>query len=103
MPNDKFLSMLGICRKAARMCIGFGDTAEAVKLGKSILIYIASDLSQKTEKELLYITKDKPVEVIRTRYDMATLSHAVGIKTGVISINDRGFAEALTTKYQGEF
>ena len=99
---DKFLSMLGICRKAGRMCIGYNDTAEAVRKGKTILIYIASDLSQKTEKELLFITKDKPIEVVRTRYDMATLSHAIGIKTGVIAINDQGFAEALTTKYQGE-
>ena len=99
---DKFLSMLGICRKAGRMVIGTTDTLESVKKSKTILIFIASDLSQKTEKELLFATKDKPIEVIRTCYDMATLSHAVGIKTGVISINDQGFAEALKTKYQGE-
>lgn len=99
---DKFLSMLGICRKAGRMAIGATDTLESIKKGKTILIYIASDLSQKTEKELLFAAKDKTIEVIRTRYDMGTLSHAIGIKTGVIAINDQGIAEALKTKYQGE-
>ena len=99
---DKFLSMLGICRKAGRMCIGASDTAEAVRRNKAILIYIASDLSQKTEKELRFVVGDKPIEVVRTRYDMATLSQAIGIKTGVIAVLDQGFSEALTIKYQGE-
>ncbi len=99
---DKFLSMLGLCRKAGRMSIGFNDTAEAVSRHKTVLIYIASDLSAKTEKELNFITKNTAIEVIRTGYDMQTLSNAVGIKTGVISINDEGFAKALKTKYQGE-
>ena len=99
---DKFLQMLGLCRKAGRMCIGYTDTVSAVKAAKAVLIYIASDLSQKTEKELNFVTKDKPIQVVRTRYDMATISAAIGIKTGVVCILDQGFASALTTKYQGE-
>lgn len=99
---DKFLSMLGICRKAGRMCIGATDATDAIRRKKAILIYIASDLSLKTEKELKFTVGNGGIPIVRTRYDMATLSQAIGIKTGVITILDCGFADALTIKYQGE-
>ncbi len=100
--QNKFLSFLGICRKAGKMSIGYKNTAERVKENRVSLILIASDLSEKTEKELCFITKGRDIEVLRTIYSMETLSAAIGIKTGVIAIEDEGFSKALKEKYKGE-
>lgn len=100
--QNKFLSFLGICRKAGKMSIGFKNTAESVKANRVFMILIASDLSEKTEKELCFITKDRGIEVLRTAFSMAELSAAIGIKTGIIAIEDEGFSKALKEKYKGE-
>ena len=94
--------MLGICRKAGKLEIGFARSAESLKTKRSFGIYVASDLSAKTEKELSYIAAKSNIPVVRTCYDSAALSQAVGIKTGVLSVNDEGFANSLKEKYKGE-
>lgn len=94
--------MLGICRKARKLEIGFARAEEMLKSGSAESVYIASDLSPKTEKELSYIANKSGIPVVRTRYDSATLSRAVGIKTGIVTVCDEGFAIALKDKYKGE-
>ncbi len=94
--------MLGICRKARKLEIGFARSAELLKIGKGNCVYIASDLSPKTEKELSYIADKSNIPVVRTCYDSTTLSQAVGIKTGIVTVNDEGFTKALKDKYKGE-
>lgn len=99
---SRFLGTLGICRKAGKCSLGYTKTEESVKANKVFAIFIASDISPKTEKELRYITRDKEIPVIKTHYSIFEISNSVGMKTGIIAIEDNGFAVALKDKYEGE-
>lgn len=95
MPRDKFLSLLGICRKAGRLSLGYSRCEESVKKGKAETIFIACDISPKTEKELKFITRNTDIDVIRTAYSIMDFSSALDIKAGVVAVDDVGFAEVL--------
>ena len=100
--TDRFLGTLGICRKAGKCILGYTKTEESVKANKVFAIFIASDISPKTEKELRYLTRDKEISVVKTHYSMFEISNRVGMKTGIVAIEDDGFATALIEKYKGE-
>lgn len=101
MKNDKFLGLLGICRRAGRMKLGFNKSADSLKTKKAAAVFTASDISPKTEKELQYAARKATAKVIRTEYDIETLSKAIGAPAGVIAVEDEGFAKALILHLQG--
>ena len=95
MVKPKILSLLGFASKAGRLSFGTHATEWAIKSGKTKLVVIASDISEKTIKEIRFITKDKiPVKVLE-EIDIDTLSIQIGKKCGIVSVNDEGFANAL--------
>lgn len=96
--NNPLLSMLGICRAAGKLSIGSEASTAAVKSGKARLVVIAGDISQKTEKELRYAAKDSDIPIIRINETLLELSRAIGIKAGVVSVNDAGLAGAVQSR-----
>lgn len=99
--RDKFLNLLGICRKAGKLTLGAIKTYELINSGKAEILFVASDLSEKTEKELKFTAKNYNVAVVRTDYSIETLSAAIGAPAGVLSVSDQGFATALKNKLNG--
>lgn len=98
---DKFLNLLGMCRKAGKLTLGANKSTELIKSGKAEIVFVASDLSEKTEKELKFTAKNTNVAVVRTEYSIETLSAAVGAPAGVLAISDKGFATALKNILNG--
>ena len=94
MSNNPVLSRLGFVRKAGKMSIGFNKSKEACEKGISRLIVVASDVSLKSEKEIRFYNKDKAA-VIRLPFALEELSAAIGIRAGILSVNDDGFAESI--------
>ena len=90
----KLFDILTICNKAGKLCFGFDATVKSVNENKTHLILTASDLSPKTLKELEFKTQNK-IRIINIDFDMDTISCYLGKKTGIISINDKGFAKAI--------
>lgn len=86
--------MLGICRKAGKLTVGAVKTTESLKRGRTKLTVVASDISAKTEKELRFHSAEN-TEVLRIESNIDELSAALGIKTGVVGVEDDGFAAAL--------
>ena len=94
--NDKILTLLGFATKAAKLSFGFDAVKIALTQSKSKLVLIANDVSQKSKKEISFFSeKFKTKVVVLTNYDMETLSHAVGRKCGIISVNDSSFADGV--------
>ena len=93
--TDKTLTLLGFASKAGKLSYGMDMMLEAVKTKKAKLVLAAADLSAKTLKEIDFYTNKHKAECINLDCDMGTLSHAIGRKCGVISVNDNGFAEAI--------
>ena len=93
--NSKMLTLLGFAAKAGRLCYGMDTTVAAVKGGKARLVITAADISEKSRKEILFYRAKFNTEVILSDISIEQLSHAVGKRCGIISVNDEGFAKAI--------
>ncbi len=91
--NDKFLTLLGFASKSGNLSFGADSVKEALKRNKAKLVIIAKDISDKSRKEIKFFTKDAPV--MEADYDIEAISHAIGKKAGIISVNEIGFANAI--------
>lgn len=95
--DNKILSLLGFASKAGKLGFGMSKTNECLKKGITQLIVCANDLSEKSKKEILYFAHNKNVTVsILKDVCIEKLSMSVGKKCGVVSVNDKGFAEAIS-------
>ncbi len=94
--NDKVLTLLGFAAKAGKLSYGFDAVRTQVFKGKSKIVLVANDISPKSQKEILfYCNKFKTRVVVLKNYDITTISHAMGHKCGIVSVNDSSFAEGL--------
>ncbi|MGN1320924.1 MAG: L7Ae/L30e/S12e/Gadd45 family ribosomal protein [Acutalibacteraceae bacterium] len=94
--NNKVLTLLGFAAKANKLSYGFDAVYTALSKKKSKLVLIAYDVSPKSKKEVLFFSdKFKTKAVVLDEYDMETVSHAVGHKCGIISVNDISFSDGL--------
>lgn len=94
MSNHPILSRLGFARKSGRLSIGFAASKESCLNKKAKLIVIAADVSAKSEKEIRYFAGDK-IPAVKIDSTILEMSAAIGIKAGIVSVNDSGFADAI--------
>lgn len=95
--NNKILALLGFASKAGKLSFGMNEAKICLKKGKSKLIVTACDVSEKSQKEIRFLSSNKDINVITLEsISIKTLSDAVGRKCGIISVNDSGFADAIS-------
>lgn len=95
--QNKFLSLLGMARKANRISIGYDKSIEAIHSFKSSVVFVTADISEKTKRGLVFAAEDTEIEIITTPYSIFDFTNAVGTKTGIVSVNDSGFAKKLVS------
>ena len=93
--NDKTLSLLGFASKSGNLSFGMDSTKEGLLKGKTKLILVAADISQKSLKEITFFADKQGKQVISVEYSSDTLASATGRKGGILSVNDEGFAKAI--------
>lgn len=94
--NSKVLTLLGFASKARKLSYGMNDSRTSINKGKAKLIIVASDVSEKSQKEIKFSSSNKDIRVITLEgITIETVSDAVGRKCGIISVNDSGFADAI--------
>ena len=99
MPQpDPALSMLGLSRRANRLSVGSEAVTDAIRRGKARLVVLAADISEKSEKELRYHAGKASIPVIRISRTLTDLSHAIGIRAGIVSVDDQGLADAVQSR-----
>lgn len=92
--ENKLLALLGICRKAGKLAYGFDAVREAIGKGAPLVI-IASDISKKTKKEMLFWANKTNTGVLKTTATMAMIEQKIGKRAGVLAILDAGLANAV--------
>ncbi len=94
---SKLTGLLGIARRAGKLITGFDAVAASAASGKAALLMIATDLSEKTEKELRYAARDKNIPLARLPLSKEETGAACGFQkpVGVLATEDRGFATAM--------
>ena len=96
--NDRFLNLLGLCKRAGKCATGFEAAIAALHAKKAAAVFWAYDLSPKTVKELRFHADGQEILHPLT-YTKAQISAAVGINAGIVAILDPGFAgKALSLK-----
>ncbi|MEE1074823.1 MAG: ribosomal L7Ae/L30e/S12e/Gadd45 family protein [Acutalibacteraceae bacterium] len=93
--NNKILSLLGFAAKARSLSYGFEASVATMKASKAYLVLVAEDISPKSRKEIAFFADKNAVKHITLKgIDIKTVSDAVGRKCGIISVNEKGFANA---------
>ena len=95
--EEKLLSLLGIARRAGKAALGFDTAADSMRSGKCRLLLLASDLSERTKRSINNAAQNAQVRTIVLNIPMETLGAAVGKLTGIVAVNDKGFAEKMKT------
>lgn len=94
------ISTLGLVLKSGNMVYGFDSVKEEIINADSPIagILLSRDLSPKSKKEVEFL-RDKyrgGLEIIQTEWDMEQIGKAVGKKTGIIAVMDKGFWNSLS-------
>jgi ribosomal protein L7Ae-like RNA K-turn-binding protein len=93
--NDRLLSLLGLARRAGRLFLGSDAVREAARRGGCPLILLAADLSPHTVRTVRAAAEGKKVKILLLHATMDEIGCAIGKRTGVLAINDIGFATTL--------
>lgn len=93
--NEPILSLFGMARKAGKLSTGFEAVKAAVLKGQTDTVFTASDLSQRTGRQLLNAAQatGKTIRIISLPYTIIEISAAIGISAGTVSLNDTGFSK----------
>ena len=95
MPTDKISGMLGLCRRAGRLVLGFDITVEALEKKTAALVLIANDASGRTAREIAKAAEKAEIPVKVLPLTMDEISYAVAKRAGVLAVCDSGFANRI--------
>ncbi len=84
--QDKFLSAIGLAKRAGGAVFGTEMVRDCAKSGKAKLIIVASDVSKNTLKEITDTAAFYNTECIISHYTMAEISSAAGLLRNTSSI-----------------
>lgn len=96
--NRKFLNMLGLCRKAGKLCLGHDAVMDSIVHKKAYLVLLSSDSSERLQKETETTIErsEKSVDILFTAFTMKEIGLAVGKISAVLAVTDKNFASRLT-------
>ena len=95
--NNKFLFMLGLCRRAGKLIMGTDLVTKSLPSKKTYLVIYTGDSSDNTKKRVTDKCSYYGVEAIMTDFDSSTVGDAIG-KSGTVctlGITDINFASEL--------
>ncbi|NMA79571.1 MAG: 50S ribosomal protein L7 [Clostridiales bacterium] len=94
---SRALGLIGICKKANKLIQGFDVVVESAQNGEVSGIYLAKDISPKTQKEILFACADTNIPIVSLDITMDELGRVLGRRVGVIGITDSGLAKKLNS------
>lgn len=96
MPTPKFLTDLGLAKRAGRVCFGYDEVEKRVELNEARRVYITSDAASNTEKRVTRMCEYYGVELTKIPFTVFDIGVAAGRKpTAVFAVVDKGFEMLL--------
>lgn len=94
--NSKFLSNLGLARRAGKLLRGRDEVFAALREGKAFGLYAASDVSPRTARLIEEQGNSLGITPTPVGHTMSELSNATGLKPfGIFSVSDKNFRKML--------
>ena len=94
--QEKLRALLGFARKAGKLAVGTAAAEESIKRKRAKLVLVASDISQKSLKEMRFLGDKFNIPVAVTELGIDGITQSIGTKAGILSVEDEGFAKALS-------
>lgn len=99
--ENRLLGMFSISRKAGKLIFGFDSVKEEVEKNPACAVYLASDLSPKSEKEINFICEKSGVAIKKTPLTMFDLSGITNRLCGVLCVTDQNLCKKIDSILQG--
>ena len=101
MKQDKILQLLGLAQRCGSVGSGEFMTETSVKEGKSYLVLMATDASDRTKKQFKDMCSYYKVPY-REYSDKESLGHAIGKEfRASLSVSNEGLAKQIVSKIDG--
>lgn len=90
--QNKFLSALGLARRAGKAVCGTDAVKDSVRKKRALLIVLACDVSQNTKKQINDTASYYGTQLLEVPYTMSELSDALGklYSVACVAITDIG-------------
>ena len=95
MPVDKISGMLGLCRKAGKLVLGFDITVDAIVKKNARLVLLAKDASPRTAREINKAAQEASLPARVLPLTMDEIGYAIAKRAGVLAVCDSGFANRI--------
>ena len=92
MNKMKEQNSITLCKRAGKLVVGLDLVKASMQLGEAEIFIIASDISEKTSKEVLFLAENYEYDVVGTMLTMDELWYSIGKRAGVLAIADAGLA-----------
>lgn len=89
---QKLYGALSLCRKAGKLVMGTDTVLEAIKRRKAVLVLLASDLSERSRRNLCAACEAAGMQAVGLPCTKAELSAYTGKEYGILAVCDKGFA-----------
>ncbi len=100
---DKFLSYIGLARKAGLAGIGTEEARSHVRCGKAKLLVSSAEAAESAKKRARDMASHFKVLHIETAYTMEQLGKAAGrAPAAMLTIDDDGIAKAAMKQLKGD-
>ncbi len=92
--NNNKTGMITICKKAGKLAVGMDMVKKVCREGSAAAVFITTDISEKSFKEVRYICARNSVKLYRLEMTMDDMWYGLGKRAGIIAMTDHGFAKS---------
>lgn len=93
--RNRVLSIITLSKKAGKLILGFDVTKKELFKGSVDCVFVCSDLSEKTLKEINYVCEDIGAEIKTLPLTLDEIWYEVGKRAGIMCITEDGLAHKL--------
>lgn len=95
---NKLMGILTMCRRAGKLQMGMDMTKDACANGVAKGVLVASDVSEKSLKEVKFVCKKyNDLPIYSMDMTMEEVGFELGKKIGIAAVCDKGFMKKIST------
>lgn len=95
--NDRLLNFLGLCRRAGKLLWGADTVERAIREHRAHFVLITADLSLNSARDIAFAAEKTGTPLHTLACTKDELDFAIGKRSGVIAVTDKGFADKILT------
>lgn len=92
---NKLVQIIALSKRAGKLVFGFDSVLESLKDGKAFVMIASNKLSEKTLKEVKFLSEKYGVRLIMIDETLDELWYLIGKRTGIFSIADENLSKKI--------